>query len=91
MMVMSSSDMAYFICAPTLCYELNFPRNERRRIIFIIRRLLETVSSQRKCRFHMQRCLNADIYPECEPGHHATMDHPYSSQLPPTFQGYGLG
>lgn len=90
MMVMSSSDMAYFICAPTLCYELNFPRNERRRIIFIIRRLLETVSSQRntdstcmslpwKCRFHMQRCLNADIYPECESGHHATMDHPYSS------------
>lgn len=37
-------DMVYFLCAPTLCYELNFPRNDRRRVIFIIRRLLETVS-----------------------------------------------
>ncbi len=30
--------------APTLCYELNFPRREKRRFIFIVRRLLEVVS-----------------------------------------------
>lgn len=31
------------------------------------------------------------VYSECEPGHHAAVDHPYSPQLPPTLQGYGLG
>ena len=38
------NDMYYFIFAPTLCYELNFPRNERIRKRFLMKRLLEIVS-----------------------------------------------
>jgi len=37
-------DLIYFFFAPTLCYELNFPRNDRIRKIFLLRRLLESVS-----------------------------------------------
>lgn len=36
-------DLFYFCCAPTLCYELNFPRNERIRKIFLFRRVMEFV------------------------------------------------
>ena len=38
------SDMAYFILAPTLCYELNFPRTPKIRVVFVIRRICEAVS-----------------------------------------------
>ncbi|XP_030637255.1 diacylglycerol O-acyltransferase 1b [Chanos chanos] len=38
---LSLRDMYYFIFAPTLCYELNFPRSERIRIGFLLRRLFE--------------------------------------------------
>lgn len=34
-------DMYYFVFAPTLCYELNFPRSPRIRIRFLMRRLFE--------------------------------------------------
>nr|XP_040149420.1 diacylglycerol O-acyltransferase 1 isoform X6 [Ictidomys tridecemlineatus] len=34
-------DLYYFIFAPTLCYELNFPRSPRIRKRFLLRRLLE--------------------------------------------------
>ncbi|XP_030644888.1 diacylglycerol O-acyltransferase 1a [Chanos chanos] len=34
-------DMYYFVCAPTLCYELNFPRSPRIRKRFLLRRLFE--------------------------------------------------
>jgi diacylglycerol O-acyltransferase-1 len=34
-------DVYYFVCVPTLCYELNFPRTPRIRIRFVLRRLLE--------------------------------------------------
>ncbi|XP_051519078.1 diacylglycerol O-acyltransferase 1-like isoform X2 [Myxocyprinus asiaticus] len=34
-------DMYYFIFAPTLCYELNFPRSPRIRKSFLLRRLFE--------------------------------------------------
>ncbi|KAJ1195350.1 hypothetical protein NDU88_004631 [Pleurodeles waltl] len=34
-------DMYYFIYAPTLCYELNFPRSPRVRKRFLLRRLFE--------------------------------------------------
>lgn len=37
------SDLIYFCWAPTLCYELNFPRNPRIRKIFLVRRILEAV------------------------------------------------
>jgi diacylglycerol O-acyltransferase-1 len=37
------SDLLYFCWAPTLCYELNFPRIPRIRKIFLIRRILEAV------------------------------------------------
>uniref|UniRef100_A0A8C1M5N7 O-acyltransferase n=1 Tax=Cyprinus carpio TaxID=7962 RepID=A0A8C1M5N7_CYPCA len=37
------SDMYYFVFAPTLCYELNFPRSESIRMGFLLRRLFEMV------------------------------------------------
>lgn len=37
-------DIAYFSCVPTLCYELNFPRSQRIRKRFLIRRGFEMVS-----------------------------------------------
>lgn len=40
----SPSDLYYFICAPTLCYELNFPRLPKIRKRFLIRRFIELVS-----------------------------------------------
>ncbi|XP_052755549.1 diacylglycerol O-acyltransferase 1 isoform X1 [Galleria mellonella] len=36
-------DLFYFILAPTLCYELNFPRTSRIRKRFLIKRLLEVM------------------------------------------------
>jgi len=36
-------DLYYFMFAPTLCYELNFPRSERIRKRFLIKRLIEMV------------------------------------------------
>uniref|UniRef100_A0A669E4J3 O-acyltransferase n=1 Tax=Oreochromis niloticus TaxID=8128 RepID=A0A669E4J3_ORENI len=36
-------DMYYFIFAPTLCYELNFPRSPKIRMSFLLRRLFEMV------------------------------------------------
>nr|XP_023667676.1 diacylglycerol O-acyltransferase 1 isoform X1 [Paramormyrops kingsleyae] len=36
-------DMYYFMFAPTLCYELNFPRSPRIRKRFLLRRLFEMV------------------------------------------------
>lgn len=36
-------DLCYFMCAPTLCYELNYPRTERIRKRFLIKRLLEVI------------------------------------------------
>ena len=36
-------DIYYFWAAPTLCYELNFPRTSRVRTTFLIRRAVEVV------------------------------------------------
>lgn len=36
-------DLYYFLCAPTLCYELNFPRTDRIRKRFLIKRIFEVV------------------------------------------------
>lgn len=36
-------DLFYFLCAPTLCYELNFPRTSRIRKRFLLKRILEVV------------------------------------------------
>lgn len=36
-------DLFYFILAPTLCYELNFPRTSRIRKRFLLKRILEVV------------------------------------------------
>lgn len=38
---LTQRDLYYFILAPTLCYELNFPRNSRIRIRFLLRRIAE--------------------------------------------------
>lgn len=40
---LSLKDMCYFILAPTLCYELNFPRTSRIRKRFLIKRTLEVL------------------------------------------------
>uniref|UniRef100_A0A0K0E102 O-acyltransferase n=1 Tax=Strongyloides stercoralis TaxID=6248 RepID=A0A0K0E102_STRER len=36
-------DIYYFMAAPTLCYELNFPRTPGRRKTFLIKRLIEMI------------------------------------------------
>lgn len=36
-------DLLYFLCAPTLCYELNFPRTDRIRKRFLLKQILEVV------------------------------------------------
>lgn len=36
-------DLLYFLCAPTLCYELNFPRTTRIRKRFLIKRCAEVI------------------------------------------------
>lgn len=36
-------DLLYFLCAPTLCYELNFPRTNRIRKRFLLKRILEVL------------------------------------------------
>lgn len=36
-------DLMYFLAAPTLCYELNFPRTSRIRKRFLLKRLLEVI------------------------------------------------
>lgn len=38
-----STDLYYFMVAPTLCYELNFPRSPRIRKRFLLRRVIELV------------------------------------------------
>lgn len=40
---LSLRDLFYFLSAPTLCYELNFPRTTRIRKRFLIKRILEVV------------------------------------------------
>lgn len=40
---LSLHDLFYFLCAPTLCYELNFPRTTRIRKRFLIKRIIEVV------------------------------------------------
>lgn len=40
---LSLRDLLYFLCAPTLCYELNFPRTTRIRKRFLIKRVLEVM------------------------------------------------
>lgn len=37
-------DIYYFMFAPTLCYQINFPRNEKIRKKFLFMRLIECVS-----------------------------------------------
>lgn len=36
-------DLLYFLFAPTLCYELNFPRTSRIRKRFLLKRIMEVV------------------------------------------------
>lgn len=36
-------DILYFLAAPTLCYELNFPKTTRIRKRFLLKRLLEVI------------------------------------------------
>ena len=40
---LSLKDIYYFWFAPTLCYELNFPRSGRIRKMFLLRRALEVL------------------------------------------------
>ena len=40
---LSLKDIYFFWLAPTLCYELNFPRSGRIRKMFLLRRALEVI------------------------------------------------
>ena len=42
------SDIYYFWLAPTLCYELNFPRSGRVRKMFLLRRAIEVIVGKSK-------------------------------------------
>ena len=39
--ILSVKHFVYFILAPTMCYQLKYPRNEKIRIMFIIKSLFE--------------------------------------------------
>ena len=39
----NAKDLSYFMVAPTLCYELNFPKTSRKRKFFLFRRVLEVI------------------------------------------------
>ena len=73
-------DLYYFIFAPTLCYELNFPRSERIRKRFLTKRILEIVSN-------IQRLLILSILPLLVVlvaigfGIDSAMDGPYYQQF----------
>ena len=41
---LTQTDLYYFLMAPTLCYELNFPRSKKIRVRFLLRRIAECVS-----------------------------------------------
>ena len=43
------ADLLYYLIAPTLCYELNFPRSARIRKRFLIKRIIEMVSGKCVC------------------------------------------
>lgn len=47
----------YFMAVPTLCYEINFPRTQRIRKSFIIRRMCEIVSRGVYLFFSISSCL----------------------------------
>lgn len=44
--------MYYFVFAPTLCYELNFPRSPSIRLGFLLRRLCEMASQRLEAPAH---------------------------------------
>lgn len=46
---LNSANLFYFLLVPTLCYELNYPRNIRIRKRFLVKRLLELVSEKISC------------------------------------------
>ncbi|KAG7240957.1 hypothetical protein INR49_026135 [Caranx melampygus] len=48
-------DMYYFVFAPTLCYQLNFPRSPRIRKSFLLRRLFEMVRENTHTHTHAHR------------------------------------
>lgn len=66
----SLPDLYYFLFAPTLCYELNFPRSPRIRKRFLLRRLLEMVrrglagQGGRACRHPGLNSLSACFLPQ---------------------------
>ncbi|XP_060516506.1 diacylglycerol O-acyltransferase 1 [Cylas formicarius] len=41
---LTARDLGYFLLAPTLCYELNFPRTDRVRKRFLVKRIFEVLA-----------------------------------------------
>lgn len=52
------TDMFYFLFAPTLCYELNFPRSPRIRKRFLLRRLFEMVRWHQRSTYKHMSCTS---------------------------------
>ncbi|CAG0882480.1 unnamed protein product [Cyprideis torosa] len=50
-------DIYYFMSAPTLCYELNFPRTNRIRTGFVVKRLLEVILGSNLLLFLFQQWI----------------------------------
>jgi len=72
------SDVYYFFYAPTLCYELNFPRSERRRKMFLLKRLFEVVmplSVPMYRNYNLQfECVIVGVFASTQFGLDSTMD-----------------
>uniref|UniRef100_A0A673B6V8 O-acyltransferase n=1 Tax=Sphaeramia orbicularis TaxID=375764 RepID=A0A673B6V8_9TELE len=59
-------DMYYFVFAPTVCYELNFPRSAKVRMSFLLRRLFEMV---REDEYWMIPIIQSSMKPLEVPNH----------------------
>uniref|UniRef100_A0A3B4XU11 O-acyltransferase n=1 Tax=Seriola lalandi dorsalis TaxID=1841481 RepID=A0A3B4XU11_SERLL len=62
-------DMYYFVFAPTLCYELNFPRSPGIRMSFLLRRLFEMVRKHLMSASWMIPIIQSSMKPLEVPNH----------------------
>ena len=62
-------DIYYFMLAPTLCYELNFPRNDKIRIRFLLRRIAEMILLSQVMLAMIQQWIFPAVINTLEPFH----------------------
>jgi len=62
-------DLSYFMLAPTLCYELNFPKTDRIRKFFLLRRGLEVILGTNLCLALIQQWIVPNVIHSLVPFH----------------------